>query len=1431
MRFPLWVAFFLPASFLLAGRCFGQAPSLPFRHIGYEQGLSNSTIECIFQDSHGFIWLGTRDGLNRYDGNDMTVYRNRAGDNGSLSDDYVRCITEDAAHTLWIGTSNGLNRFDPSTQTFTRYPAGAINALAADSSGGLWVGTDGGGLYYGGKGLVRVPTFGAHINALSLRPEGTLWIGSEVGLSRMGVGGSAMGADGSAIGTGRSAMGAGGAPPRDEVIHATGAPLPPVLVIRADASGDLWLGTAEDGVWVYHVPADAGRQSADAGKAKASAGKATADAGEATANAANLVRYRHEDKTPSSLGGNMIKSILVDREGRAWVGCINGGLNLFEASTEHFFHYQNDPLDASSLSQRTVSAIFEDNQGNLWVGTHRGGLNVYMPGAAKFRKYPSREGAAGGTTADGLTNSDVRAFFEDAKGDIWIGTDGGGLNVWSRRANRWQAYRYNPYDPKSLGSDAVLDVTEDKSGRRWVSTWEGGLNLFHPETGTFTRYLHREGDTTSISSNYVQKTFEDRKGRLWVGTYFGGLNLLDPGRGTFRRVRGDEAGETQVQGNNVVSLGEDAGGNLWAGTDDGGLNRCDLRTGRWSHYFTHEGKMPDIRVIFTDHRGRLWIGRSGLFLYDAAKDTFSCYTDKAGLSHEFIKGIIEDGLGNFWISTGGGLTCFNPDTYAFTRYNRGDGLQGLEFEPGAYLETRAGEMLFGGTNGFNAFFPRDIQRNPYIPPVYITGFQVGGQRVDAKDTLRLGFRESTFSFTFTALNYSVPENNQYAYMLEGFDKDWHYVGNEHKANYTNLDPGTYVLRVKASNNDGVWNEQGARVLIVIAPPFWKTWWFAALVALAVTGGAYTYYRFKRSLELAKLEEKKREEIHQVQLQFFTNISHELRTPLTLILGQVEKLYKMEVSPTLTHYYASIRRNATRLMGLINELMDFRKLETGTLSLHVMPGRLDLFLDEIADEFKDWAAEKNIRFKVETGQAAPAWFDRQVLEKIVLNLLHNAFKYTDAGGEITLKALPGLDGFTPSFAHELVLRSDRRAKRYQYIRVADTGIGISKESIAHLFERYYRISESHLGSGVGLAFVRSLTQLHKGDIFVYSERYKGTEIIVGIPSEEEEYTAAERWAVGLPAGRVQLESIRTAGVDQELAPQAGVAAVGGAAAGGVAASGADAPGEAAEGALPQDAEGTPGEEAPLVLIVEDNTELRDFLKETFAPFYRVDTAGDGEEGWARIREDAPDLIVSDVMMPKMDGVALCRLVKQDLGTSHIPFLMLTAKNTGSAQLEGVESGADHYFTKPLSMDLLLATVRNIFQRQQKLRDRYQRDYQVQARELVHSQKDKAFMDALLETIEAQLVNPDLDVEYLCSQLGMSRTRLYQKIKQITGQSIGEFVRTIRLKRAVHILLHEDVPFTEVMYRIGIQSQSYFTKAFKKEFGKTPTQFLQDVKKGS
>jgi DNA-binding response OmpR family regulator len=447
------------------------------------------------------------------------------------------------------------------------------------------------------------------------------------------------------------------------------------------------------------------------------------------------------------------------------------------------------------------------------------------------------------------------------------------------------------------------------------------------------------------------------------------------------------------------------------------------------------------------------------------------------------------------------------------------------------------------------------------------------------------------------------------------------------------------------------------------------------------------------------------------------------------------------------------------------------------------------MQELADEFRDWAVQKEIAFVLQGSVTGESWFDRQVLEKMVLNLLQNSFKYTKAGGRITLELLGSMDGFASPFSGELVLKNAYRGTRYAYIRVADTGIGISASSIHHLFERYYRITESHLGSGVGLAFVKSLALLHKGDIYVYSERMKGTEIIIGIPVGADDYAAEEKRIVQVEGG-VRLESFPAARSEAKALN------------------------------LPP---------VETILLVEDNDELRHFLKESLSPWYQVVDAADGREGLDKAREIAPGLIISDVIMPEMNGFEFCRAVKQDIDTCHIPFLMLTARTAAAAQLEGLDAGADYYFSKPLNMELLLLTIRNRFDQDRKLKERYSRDSQVQAMELVHSEKDREFMKRLLDIIDSQLSNPDFDIDWLCQEMGMSRTKLYQKIKGISQQSIGDFIRTVRLKKAVQIMTHEDVTLTEVMMRIGIQTQSYFTKAFKKEFGKTPTQFMQEMRR--
>ena len=1390
----LLVVFFLPLLALAPAR--GQGPALHFKHLSGEQGLSNSTIEAIFQDSRGFIWIGTRDGLNRYDGHEMMVYRNDPADSSSLSNSYIRCIYEDNEHRLWVGTINGLNRLNREGNNFVRYEHrdadihslsnNMVTSLLEDRNGRLWVATAGGlnlldrtsrhffhfrqtpaiGSTTGsGSANGSGSTTGSGDNDIlstHIDRSGQIWIGSATGLSLFH-------------------------PETGTFTHYNNPALTngsgnSIIAIQEDRQGNLWLGTEDDGLYLY-------------------------DPLQKT-----FTRFGHSDKDPSSLGNNMIKCMLVDQKGRLWAGGINGGLNLFNAPKSSFFRYEYEPGNNASLSQRTVSALFEDRQGNLWVGTHRGGINIYSPGTEKFKLYRQDP------SPNSLSYNDVKTFCEDNKGNIWIGTDGGGLNLFLRDKHIFQHYRYDPFDDKSIGSNAVLDVMQDREGNIWVSTWGGGLNRFDRTTHQFTRFLNNPADNYSISSNFVQKTFEDYEGNIWVATYYGGLNLFDPKTGQFTRLVQDPTGKTSLSGKNIVSLHEDKEGRIWIGTDDGGLNCYHQGTRHFTHYFNKGQPVPDLRIIFSDSKGRLWVGQKGLYLLDAARDSFRLYTDLGGLSNEFIKGIAEDEQGNLWIATSNGLTQFNPDTYAFKKYNTGDGLQDLEFEANAFLKARDGEMYFGGINGFNCFYPGTIRANPFIPPVYITGFQLSNKKMNPgeegsplqKDIsltkeIRLSYRQSTFSFAFAALNYTIPENNEYAYKLEGLDKDWNYVGKEKKAIYTNLGPGEYTFRVKASNNDGVWNEEGASIRVIITPPFWRTGWFIFLLCVLVMAGLYAFYKFRTRLKLRELEEKKREEIRQVQLQFFTNISHEFRTPLSLILGPLEKLLREQTHPSLGRYYQAMHRNAQRLLSLINELMDFGKLESGALKLSVQKGNLHSFLDEIGEEFRDWAIQKEIDFTLHLpGPPLPAdtWFDRQVLEKIVLNLLHNSFKYTKSGGSITLELLSSMEGFQPSFDNELILKNDFRASSYAYIRVADNGIGISRDSIHHLFERYYRITDSHLGSGVGLAFVKSLALLHKGDVYVHSTRLKGTEIIIGIPIGEHDYRKEEkRTGILTGTGAPTEAGVRLEG----FAPP-------------------PSPGSLY---LPE----APGTLPPVesILLVEDNDELRHFLKESLSPHYQVMEAADGKEGLARAHEIPPGLIISDVIMPGMNGFELCRLIKQDIDTSHIPFLILTARTNLTAQVEGMDAGADYYFAKPLNMELLLLTIRNRFDQDRKLRERYTRDSHAEAMELVHSEKDKQFMHRLLQVIDTQLVNPDFDIEYLCQEMGMSRTKLYQKIKSISQQSIGDFIRTIRLKKAVQIMTHEDTTLTDVMYRIGIQTQSYFTKAFKKEFGKTPTQFMQEMRK--
>jgi len=1360
---------------LIPHRLAAQSDQFRFNHLTVDEGLSHTDANYIVQDNKGFMWIATYFGLNRFDGYTVKRYYNHNEPLNNAFKNRVRCLFADDSDKIWLGTEGGIQLFDPGTETYADYK------LVNDK-------------YSTAEKIIKVK-------------GDILYIIADNQLKKFKIFGH----------------------------NLIRQPLTALQNLRVfdmteNARGELYVAN-EKGIRLL-----------------------TADG--------KAIEIKIDPPLTKS-----VTSVNFDQSGNLLFACDN---QIFLAS-------QKFNAQAYHITQRfpvpdhnNVRQILQDARGNYWVNAAPSVLML-------DKQLHLKQVIISGTGAYDLNSNSLARIFIDRSQCLWVATFSGGVNYCDLNQKKFRTFQHNPENPNSLSGNYIRSVWADENNL-WVGTMGHGLNRYNFSTQVFSHFNTGTAYLKLKNDNVISLVADNDK-RLWVGT-FSGIQIIDQANLKLCHV----TGEKDFPAFMIENLAKDCFGNIWFGnhTNHFGVIWKDATQTYHVRYFGEgyfilpDEKKPQIFVsstqgldqyqidnngnIIKDIKYRAGRGRNSLssnYTYPISKQNDSVYwvgTIGGGLNRltlkpsgayriddlnktynifQDVEAMEVDHRGNVWAG-GNGLEYLNPTKKILVKYDKNDGLLGNNFKVGGSFKGPDGKLYFGGINGLNVFDPDKITPN-HIPakpvitdilinnqhPVYFVGAgneTILPEAVTFGEPLKLSYLQNNFVIFFSAMHYPNPLKCRYRYKLVGFDKDWIYTdGKKPSAFYSNLDYSNYKFIVQATNNDGLWGTTDATLSLTVTPPWWKSItakiiYFALILTFLI--GIYIYqarwYRLKKDVAVRAINEAKREEMHkhreelyQQQLMFFTNISHEFRTPLTLIIGPLEALIKENEDSLVQSSYHMMLRNAKRLINLITELMNFKKIADSVIRLQVQQLNIREFCKGIAAEFEDIAEGKMIDLQFVDHTRLPedkelkGLFDIQVLEKIIYNLLNNAFKYTNVKGSVIFEIFSDPALLQPRYKNgfELV-NEEHEAAKYMYFRVADTGIGISEESISKIFDRYYRISNDHLGSGIGLALVKSLTQLHKGRIYFYSERNKGTEIIIAIPWGADDYTAQERLSPHSEQS-AQLELVDTS----VLAPSLP---------------------EAKPRVATQKA-------AKIILIVDDNQELRLFLRQLLEKDYQIVEAGNGQAAIDITAENIPHLIISDIMMPLMDGIEFCKVIKERFETRHIPVILLSAKDALETKIAGLESGADFYFSKPLSVDLLLLTVQNIFHRHDALKETYANNYLSEATELVHSEKDKAFFNKLLNVIEENIEDAGLDVDFLCRHLYVSRTKLYQKIKSISDQSVAEFIRTVRLKRSVFIMTHEDITMSEVADRVGLQSSSNFSKIFKKEYGKSPMQFMQSLKK--
>ena len=1344
------------------------------------EGLSAGQVRNIVQDQQGFLWIATGDGLNKYDGYGFTVYRNRPGDSTSVSYNWIQRVFIDRQGTLWAGTfGGGLNRFDPDTETFSHYrhdendrrslSQDHVTALFEDTQGTFWVGTQSGGLnrFDRTSGLFtryqHDPEDEGSLSSNEIRMiyedrQGTLWIGT----------GEASGTTPETGGLNRFDRAA------ETFTRYLYDPDDPsrlidnrVQALYEDSDGVFWVGTCQRGLHrfnretetftrVFLKEGELSRVDPAAGmegicqmvtilhEDRAGAfwvgifGSGLAQRDRVTGT---LTAYTYDTDNPQSLGSNDVWSLFEDRQGTLWVSTLGGGVARV-ASASRFRQAMHDPDDPASLSHNDVAALHVDQAGTLWVGTFNG-LN-------------SRDGATG-AFARYLHDDKIEAIVEDGSGQLWVGTQNSGLLRFDRTTGQATRYLHNPDDPNSLRANHVSALLEDRAGRLWVATWGGGLHRFDRTTGTFASYLLHPDKERGQLNNYARtrSLYEDQQGTLWIGS--------DKGFGRF-----DEEAEVIVPA-----------------LDDG---------------FT---------VGFLEDRaGRFWVIAPGLGLLRFERETGSITYFNAGngLPSNVVLNILEDDAGFLWLSANGGLSRFDPERETFKNFGTDEGLRSVLFNPGSQ-RSAAGTFFFASPDGVLSFHPDQIDRDAQPPDMALTGLRVNNETVEHGsdtplrkpmgriDEVRLAHTQKDVAFEYVALHYTNPAGNQYQYRLDPYDEEWIDAGTQRLASYTNLDPGTYVFRVKGANSDGLWSEEEASVRLTIEPPWWRTWWAYGLYGLLGVTGLFVAGRLQRRrllnkerqrvaaerMEQIRQQNERLREIDEMKTRFLANISHEFRTPLTLTFGPIKDFLegRFDSYEDAKPHFERALRNGRSLLQLINQLLKLSRIESGALKLQTGQHDLKRFLSQTSALFESLAASRGITLQVE---APPDTFlhgfDADLLENAVVNLLANAFKFTPDGGTITVHL-------------------HREANGQACIEVADTGEGIAADHLPYLFDRFYQVdgttTRKREGAGIGLSLVKELVALHGGTITVESKVGIGTRFTIHLPNVSLEAAGLEQEET--PAPRATTGQLVVAEVETSMV-----------------------------GAAAPPASQAVSEDTTIVLLVEDNADMRAYLRDHLTHDFEVVEAEDGKGGLAKAYALVPDLVLSDVMMPEMDGLALCQALKQDARTSHVPVVLLTAKADVESRISGFETGADAYLPKPFSAEELQVRVRSLIDQRRALRAKFSRT----GRETVPSEptlppQEVAFLKQVQDVVEARLSDVSFGVEVLAGEVGMSQRQLLRKLRALTGETSSELIWRLRLERAAQLLRQNTGSVKEIAFATGFKHEASFSRSFRKVYGVSPSEY--------